>query len=67
MIADPALLNLKPGDQVLVEGWPPSAVLKVVDTSDRSLVILRTPNGALLKIGRLAVVECVESGNPSGH
>jgi hypothetical protein len=31
MITDPALLNLKPGDQVLIESWPPSAVLKVVE------------------------------------
>jgi hypothetical protein len=67
MIPDLNLVNLKPGDQVLVKGWPASVVLKVVDISNRALMILRTPNGALLKIGRLAVVEDVQSGNPSGH
>lgn len=43
------------GDQVLIKGWPPSNVLEVIDTSDRALLILQTPSGATLKVGRLQV------------
>ena len=46
--------NFKAGDQVVVRGWPPSAVMTVIDHSDRSLLILETPGGAQLKVGRLA-------------
>lgn len=57
MINDPTIVNLKPGDQVLVESWPPSVVLKVVDAGDRALLTLETPNGAQLKVGRRSVVK----------
>jgi len=43
------------GDQVRVRGWPPSTVFEVADTSDRALLTLRTPSGAVLRVGRLAV------------
>lgn len=49
--------NFKPGDHVIVKGWPPSRQLEVVDTSDRSLLTLKASNGSTLKIGRLAVVK----------
>jgi hypothetical protein len=48
-----ARYNFRVGDQVLVKGWPPSDVLEVIDTSDRALLILQTPSGTTLKVGRL--------------
>jgi hypothetical protein len=47
--------NFQTGDSVIVNGWPASTVLEVTDASDRSLLTLRAPNGASLKVGRLAV------------
>ena len=47
--------RLKPGNRVFVRGWPPVS-LEVVDASDRSIVVLRSEHGALVKVGRLAVV-----------
>lgn len=47
--------SFRTGNQVLVDGWPPSTVLKVVDTSDNALLTLRTPNGVTVRVGRLAV------------
>lgn len=49
--------SLKPGDHVIVKGWPPSRQLEVVDTSDRSLLTVKASNGSTLKVGRLAVVK----------
>jgi len=48
-----AMHAFRVGDQVLVKGWPPSDVLEVIDTSDRALLVLQTPAGATLKVGRL--------------
>jgi len=50
-----AMYAFRVGDQVLIKGWPPSNVLEVIDTSDRALLILQTPSGATLKVGRLQV------------
>jgi hypothetical protein len=46
---------IQPGDRVFVQGWP-SQSLEVIDCSDRSIVVLRSENGAVVKVGRLAVV-----------
>jgi hypothetical protein len=47
--------RIQPGDRVVVQGWPPQ-LREVVDCSDRSIVVLRSENGAVVKVGRLAVV-----------
>ena len=47
--------SFKVGYQVVVKGWPPSNVLEVIDTSDRALLVLQTPAGTTLKVGRLQV------------
>jgi hypothetical protein len=51
--------RLKPGDRVFVKGWPPVS-LEVVDASDRSIVVLRSEHGALVKVGRLAIVPAID-------
>lgn len=56
-----ARYNFRTGDQVLVTGWPTSTVLEVVDTSDSALLTLQTPNGATLRVGRLAVTKTDEA------
>jgi hypothetical protein len=48
--------RIKPGDRVHVKGWPADVSLEVIDTSDRSIVTLRSEYGATLKVGRLAVI-----------
>jgi hypothetical protein len=54
---------IQPGDRVFVQGWPPEP-LEVIDCSDRSIVVLRTVNGAVVKVGRLAVMP---AGNCGAH
>jgi len=50
-----AMYAFRVGDSVIVKGWPPSNVLEVIDTSDRALLVLQTPAGTTLKVGRLQV------------
>lgn len=54
------------GDQVVVKGWPPSSPLIVIDTSDRSLLVLETPSGATLKAGRLQITLVDRPSQPKG-
>jgi hypothetical protein len=58
---------IQPGDRVFVQGWPPQS-LEVIDCSDRSIVVLRSVNGAVVKVGRLAVVPAGNRGiQPKGE
>jgi hypothetical protein len=47
--------GLQLGDKVFVRGWPPQS-LEVIDCSNRSIVVLRSDNGAVIKVGRMSVV-----------
>jgi hypothetical protein len=52
--------RIKPGDRVLVKGWPPVS-MEVIDASDRSILVLRSAYGTSLKVGRLAVIPATEN------
>ena len=47
------------GNRVFVKGWPPIS-LEVIDASDKSILVLRSEHGALVKVGRLAVIPANE-------
>lgn len=48
------LAGIKPGDRVLVTGWPPEP-LEVIDAADRALLTVRAPTGRELRVGRYSV------------
>ena len=57
--------RIKAGDRVFVRGWPPVS-LEVVDATDRSILVLRSEHGALVKVGRLAVIPVSDGREAAG-
>ena len=49
------------GDRCSSENMPDLA-LEVIDISDPALIVLRTPNGAMLKAGRKTVIRVETQG-----
>ncbi len=43
------------GDTVCIRRIPPSAPMEVIDCSDKSLLVLQAPTGAVVRVGRRAV------------
>lgn len=52
--------RIRLGDHVFLQNTPVMP-LEVIDTSDPALIVLRAPNGAVLKAGRKTVIR-VERG-----
>jgi hypothetical protein len=48
-------INFKPGDTVVLKGWPPQEMM-VTDNRNAALLTVRAPNGAALRVGRETVV-----------
>lgn len=65
-MTDLARYAFKSGDTVCIKGIPPSPPMRVIDCSDRSLLLLEAPTGAVVRLGRLQVA-LVERGGQTGE